>query len=265
MTRLLRSVNNASFITNLIFLCLGVSLLAVGIVINKHNPPPSAFAQNNWHSAAFRGRQISDPLELPSKANAIKITTSEYYFKTSITEPSTQIRLWFFYTCEPKCQQLWLSLINDANEPEYNLLLEHPIIQKLHWFHIEDNGLRLYQKDPIYKTVKEFLASPANSTLLTEQSIVKLYPLNRDNLTFFDNTSDIGKAENILTTYSFSSARQDWIMFSRSLSVPAAKQQPGSILKWRISQQYAGENPPTLWIAQLGAALSANKVTHDNQ
>jgi hypothetical protein len=239
---------------NLTLIILALSLLALSIFINQKYPQKSAYEINNFHSPNFHSQTEVDELRKPSKAEAIQITLPEFDFQTQMSESGNKLNMWFVYFCEPECEQLWLSLLDDQGQPT-NILVHHKIIEDLPWFKVIDQGLTFYQKNPEYKTIDEYFADPNRGILLTEKSIVAALNLPTENVIYLEDNFDIGNAEAVLTTHSYLTRFQDWVAFNKVIPIPTDKQSAGSILNWQLTHKSQTDIHPDIWIAQFRASI----------
>ena len=174
MTKLLVIYQTIQAMSPKYLLGLSVGLIVVGTISSYWYDRPTVHDMNHGYSSSFHS------VSVPDRSRRIQLEEVEpidsyYEFQTSAPKVSQQIRLSFYYMCEPACHQLTLKIKTAVGQAPISLLLAHPILKDLNWFNVVDGGLRLYQKEVSYSSVTELLENPPTGKVLVDDLFIAMY------------------------------------------------------------------------------------------
>lgn len=141
--------------------------------------------------------------------------------KAFLDRDRTQVSFPFAFNGEPT--HLWLGFEPEDVSQRTNILVSHPQLINLTWPVVENESLSLFQREPTYASVEEFLAEPPALDEVRIDSFLKWkYPQFEDaQVTDFD--IDMDKTNYILTTYRHWDSDQGVYYFDQIVDASTAK------------------------------------------
>lgn len=122
----------------------------------------------------------------------IKIVQPNVVFNTTTFKDLDKTFVSVPFKFEAEKFPVWLNLSVKTGEEEITFLLYHPMITGLDWDYVEEDEVRLYQRNKKFKSVADFLKNPPDDGLAADDSIVvkskyeKLYGQNLNQLETLD-------------------------------------------------------------------------------
>lgn len=232
------------FLLGLFFLCL-----AIGVDLRYARP--DVVSMNNGYSGAFRDAHNPDPLKRIEAEEVTVVDSPTHTFAMDV--PTSEVAtIEFYYTCEPACEKLWLIPRTIEESPSVSFLLRDPVMDSLHWFYVEDQQFRLYQRVPQYETISDlFLDSDTVSEPMMESTFLELsgYP-DKPDITL-DSTWDLpADVDAIVTTYQGMKKIGDFYFFGIGLPVSYLDTSDGKV-SWKLRHVSRDGDVPEIKIARL--------------
>ncbi len=98
--------------------------------------------------------------------------------------------------------KFWISLKTVEGTKPVSILIHHPLLDNLSWSHVTNVQYTLYQREPKYQSVEEFISSPPKDAVIgTDQVIIDQKIIAQNNIEALDDLASLENVDFILTTY----------------------------------------------------------------
>lgn len=227
--------------TSIIILFVGFAISMVGLFIDLQQGRVSIHEFNQYESSSFQNGITVDPIKPPDPETIISVPSPTYSFNVNVPNAQQRIKLEFRYQCSSGCPQTWLKLNSHPGPIIPTFLIHHPVFERLDWFAIRNQSLFLYQKELKYKSVAEFLSDLPSSTILTEQNIQFALKLNSPNIQLLEQTSTIGDAEYILSSYYIPRQVHGWSTYASIINLEDVPRGPDGNIVFTLNTPEGGD------------------------
>jgi len=186
--------------------------------------------------------QVPETLE---KAEPNRSTDTMVRFFSPVLTNAKKTQLIIPLRFEHGIKDSWLVLdTKDTSLPSY-WLISHPELQDLSWAKISDGSIHLYQQNPVYKTINEFLKNPPpKQQILMDDSIRRLAAYKNIQANSIDADIDLNGVGYILTTYISSEIKDGMVNYINTVDASAGTLTDDKKLTWFIEVPSASESEP---------------------
>lgn len=193
--------------------------------------------------------QQPDQSVVPLTTNFKKIISSNAFFYSKVYPKldKTFISIPYKFTSNP--QPLWLILETQAGIPRIGRLMYHPDLEKLDWHTVTNGTVTLYQREPTYTSVEDFIQSPPHSGVLIDPPLTVIADyVNLKNADLIPESGhlDLNTHQYILTSYSPPRHENDYNFYETTIDATIAQPNDRNELVWLIHAPDAGDNNPYL-------------------
>jgi hypothetical protein len=204
-----------------------LSFITLGAVINRYYLPQVEIETNQTTNEQF-----------------IKLVNATVVFYSKIFGDRDRTFVFFPFKFDAVDFPVWLQLESGESNSYLNTrLIHHPQLDQLAWPKITNDNLTLFQKEPKYKTIEEFLKYPPTQSVVVSDSML-VYEFPQLNAVKLTNTIEIDQANYILTTFKPARRVDNTYIFEHLFDATNAEINLGEELVWLIDATDASEENP---------------------
>jgi len=198
--------------------------------------------------AAFTQASVKQPdTSQNSSVNSQDLVTQTqnfvfFYTKAYSNLSRTQVTVPYSFEGTPPILFIGFTAKDQSNRQVY--LISHPQIMGLPWYPLQKDQFTLYQKQPTFNSVDDFINNPPDISQVAVDPGVQTLTTRFDQATTTEGPLDLDKINYILTTFVPSTEKDGVYYYQNIIDATGAAINSGNQIEWFIKNPGADADHP---------------------